>query len=195
MKKILAIVFMLSLLGITPKLQALDVDFGFGISPPLGDSLSGDTTYKIGGTRIDAYGRRWEQRDPTSELKFPLDVSMARFRGGIQLGNAGVGSFEINLELRKNITEDAGKMEDSDWGILYDEEIGWPDPDSLDIYSESDAELDAFMMDLHLRYHFPTIAGFLKFSVGIGYKYQHFEYEISNLDQWYPSENEYYGYD
>lgn len=151
--------------------------------------LNGHTTYQIGGA-VDTPSDSWVQRFPTSELEFPLDVCMISVGGSVEL----LEKWKLGLGVKKNITDDAGKMEDSDWGINYYEISWWTDPDSLDIYSESDAELDALIMDINLRYKFYEKSSY-SFIAGLGYIRQNFDYEISNLDQWYPSCNEYYGYD
>lgn len=165
----------------------------FGLLPGV-ETFSGHTTYEIGGKVTDNYGRVWYQRDPTSELKFPLDVIMFNIGWYLQFWKSDTGSIELNLKLKKNLTDDAGKIQDSDWGILEGKKI-WGGPDTLDMYSETDAELDAFTTDFNIRYHFPRIAKILTFSLGFGSKYQHLEYNVSNLDHWYPSENDYYGLD
>jgi len=188
---IIFIIF-LSLLAtaITP-VRAAKVKFGF---IPGFETLSGHTTYQIGGKATDHYGRVGYQRDPTSELEFPLDVIMFNFGWYLQVRKPDTGSIELNLKFKKNLTADAGKMKDSDWGILEGEEI-WGGPDTLDMYSESDTKLDVFSTDFNIRYHFPKTANILTLSLGFGAKYQHLECEVSNLDHWYPSENDYYGLD
>ena len=164
------------------KVVGVDLTVGLG-------RLYGDTTYQIGG-RVDSPSGSWVQRFPTSELEFPLYVYMASLGGSVQF----VEKWKVSVGLKKNITSDAGTMKDSDWGSNYDEISWWSDPDSLDIYSESDAELDAEIADINLRYKFFKKAGW-SLSGGLGYIYQNFEYDIYDLDQWYPSLNEYYGYD
>ena len=70
-------------------------------------------------------------------------------------------------------------MKDSDW-------MTSSNPDQLDIYSESDAELDALIIDINLRYRFFE-KSVLSFNAGIGYLHQQFNYDVYDLDQWYPS--------
>ena len=113
-----------------------------------------------------------------------------------------MGSIEGSIEFARkwklslcgngSISSDAGKMKDSDWRVA----------DILDTYSKSDAELDALIMDINVRYtlyegnHGDTpwnTTGAkhsnIKWSyfVGGGYIYENFDYEMKNLDQWYPS--------
>jgi hypothetical protein len=99
-------------------------------------------------------------------------------------------------------------LKDSDWGVWH---IGGELPhdsstcpptlctaDSLDIYSESDATLDAIIFDINLTYELLDSKfnnSSLKLFAGLGYRYENFDYEISNLDQWYPSFEGYFGFD
>lgn len=154
----------------------LDLTLGHGM-------LSGDTTYQIGGT-VDTPSGSSEIHFPLSELEFPLDVYMLSVGGSLEFAE----KWKLSANVKKNINSDAGKMKDSDWGIFFD------DPDSLDIYSESDADLEALITDINLRYRFYKKSNW-SFIAGLGYLRQNFDYEISNLDQWYPSLNDYYGYD
>lgn len=153
-----------------------DLKLGLGM-------LSGDTTYQIGG-RFDTPSGSGKIHFPLSELEFPLDVSMLLVEGGVEFAE----KWKVIASVKKNITSDAGKMKDSDWGVLFD------DPNSLDIYSESDADLEALTTDINLRYRFYKKSNW-SFIAGLGYLRQNFDYEISKLDQWYPSLNDYYGYD
>jgi len=156
------------------KIGKFDVTVGLG-------ELSGHTTYQIGGTVSTSSGIE-ELHFPISELEFPLDVYM------VSLG-ASVGFAEklkLSASVKKNITDDAGKMKDSDWGVPFEDPPGsgswWYDPDSLDIYSESNADLDALIVDVNLRYRLHR-----GFFVGLGYIHQNFDYECSLVRQWSPS--------
>jgi len=96
--------------------------------------------------------------------------------------------WEVSASVKKNVTDDSGKMKDSDWGAWWLEGYPWAQQNTLDIYSESDAELDVLMFDVNLRYKL-----YKGISIGLGYTHQNFDYEISNLHQWYPSYNYYFG--
>ena len=151
--------------------------------------LGGDTTYQIGGTIATPLGIG-QLHFPISELEFPLDVWMVSVEGSKEFAE----KWKMSVGVKKNITTDAGKMKDSDWGAYFLDGYAWAEKDTLDIYSESDAELDALIMDIDLRYRFyekPSWA----FFAGLGYIHQNFDYEISNLDQWYPSSTYYFGAD
>lgn len=151
------------------------VDLGTGV-------LRGHTTYQIGGKVKYADGTRDRFHFPLSELEFPLDVTLV----SLGLSTEIKEKWKISLSAKKNITSDAGKMKDSDWGINDSNA-----PKSLDIYSESDAKLDALIINLDFRYKFINKTfrkNRLSFFMGAGYVHENFEYDISNLDQWYPSE-------
>ncbi len=145
-------------------------------------ALSGHTTYQIGGTVSTPLGSS-EVHFPISELEFPLDVFMVSLEGSIGFAER----WKVSAGVKKNITDDAGKMKDSDWGVPFEDPPGsdswwWYGPDSLDIYSESDADLDALILDINLRYM--VHRGFF---VGLGYIHQNFDYECSLIKQWSPS--------
>jgi len=187
MKKLVFILlwaFVIGSLGVPVYAEGPKVDFTLGIG-----QLRGDTTYQIGGKYVTP-STSGEYRFPISKLEFPLDVYMVSGGGSIEFAE----KWKVSVGVKKNITSDAGKMKDSDWGIWYYEVSWWTDPDSLDIYSESDAELDALIMDINFRYRFYE-KGNWSFTAGLGYIRQNFDYEVSNVDQWYPSLNDYYGYD
>lgn len=155
-----------------------DLTLGLGM-------LSGDTTYQIGGT-FDTPSGGGEIHFPLSELEFPLDVYMASVKGSMEFAE----KWKVSASVKKNITSDAGKMKDSDWGVFFEDPPGsgtwWYDPNSLDIYSESDAELDALITDINLRYRFYEKSNW-SFIAGLGYLRQNFDYECSLIEQWSPS--------
>ncbi|MEA3436139.1 MAG: omptin family outer membrane protease [Thermodesulfobacteriota bacterium] len=139
-----------------------------------GEKWEGDTTYQIGGT-VSIPGATYEYHFPISELAFPLDVYMISMSCSIEI----TPDLFWSAGVKKNVTDDSGKMEDSDW-------MTSSNPNQLDIYSESDAELDATIIDFNLRYRFFKKSGW-SFNAGFGYLYQQFDYDIYDLDQWYPS--------
>ena len=141
----------------------------------------GDATYSIGGeTHVPGEGT-FILPDKISELKFPLDVAYGSV-GGNLIWNR---NFEIFGTLTMNLTEPSSKMEDSDWGVI-------DDSGSLDIYSESDAQLNAVTFDGGARYWLPVTASTNRavWSLGAGPSllYKHLDWTISNVDQWYPSQ-------
>lgn len=138
------------------------------------EKWEGDTTYQIGGT-VSTPSTAYEMHFPISELEFPLDVYMISLSGSIEITK----KLFLSAKAKKNITDDAGKMKDSDWITLSN-------PDQLDIYSESDTELDALIIDINLQYRFFEKSGW-SFNAGVGYLYQKFDYECSLIRQWSPS--------
>jgi len=143
--------------------------------------MSGDSTYTIGGTVSDILGT-FEVQWPLSELKWPLDVWMVSAGAG-----ATFNRFSFEGEVRKNITSGAGSMEDSDWGIYW-LETGDPffRPDTLDIFSTSDADLSALIFNIKGRYWFMKKAK-VALAAGAGWLYQNFDYEADNVNQYSPS--------
>jgi hypothetical protein len=144
------------------------------------ESLSGYTQYRIGGYVELATGESGVVRMPISELEFPLDVAMASIGCEISFSK----NIITKLTYKESITSDAGELKDSDWGIADPESH----PNRLDIYSESDAGLDARIVDLKLRGRvYKNRTETLQLFTGGRFMYQNFQFEITNLDQWYPS--------
>jgi outer membrane protease len=149
--------------------------------------MSGDGTYTIGGAVSDNFGGAGGVHWPLSELKWPLDVWM------VSVGAAATFKrFSLEGEVRKNVTSDAGSMEDSDWGIYW---LETGDPffrtDTLDIFSTSDADLSALIFDIKGRYWFMRKEK-VGLAVGGGWLYQNFDYEANNVDQFSPSARDTY---
>ncbi len=136
------------------------------------EAYYGYTLYQIGGEIIEPDGSKSRTWFPLSELKFPLNVYM--FSGDIKGEIFEKYIFHINI--KKNITEDAGKMKDSDWGIFSN------NPNSLEIYSESDARLNAFIIntDFQVKTFTKSIFSLL---AGAGFLYQNFQFDIRNCNQ------------
>lgn len=160
------------------KIGRFDVAAGLG-------QLGGQTTYQIGGT-ISTPSGTGKVHFPISELEFPFDVYMGTLKASVGFAE----KLKLSASVKKNITDDAGKMKDSDWGAWWLDGNGWAEQGTLDIYSESDADLDALILDVNLRYRLHR-----GFFVGLGYIHQNFDYEISNLHEWYPSSTYYFGVD
>jgi hypothetical protein len=150
------------------------VDISYG-------QLSGTTQYEIGGN-IEIGGYKYDVHFPVSRLEFPLDVPIA---------SASIGFFPehnrtvTTLEVTTNLSGDAGKMKDSDFGVFEGSS-----EDALDIYSESDADLDLLFIDLKIKTKekpqdtiYPVFA--------LGFFYKQFEFTCSNVDPWSPSHPEY----
>ena len=152
--------------------------------------MRGHTTYQIGGHFKSPDGSG-EVRFPLSELRFPLSLWFGSLGAKIELAEHAF----LEAKIKKGISKDAGKMNDRDWGILYEEIDDWPYPDSLDFYSESDTEADVLTMDISARYYVsPWPNKTFSIFAGARYTLQKFKFLVSNLEQHYPSMEEYYGY-
>ncbi len=172
-KQVLVFLCILSMLMVGGSALAQSpLKFEFSFGP---DYMMGDTTYQIGGKVYDQFGnltnRFWF---PISELEFPTDVMMAT--AALTVGSA-TDSWRINTSLSKNVTEDAGTMKDSDWVT---------NPNTLDIYSESDADLDALAFDINADYRFFQRQNFALYA-GVGFRRHDYDFDVKNMDQWYPS--------
>lgn len=155
--------------------------------------MRGHTTYQVGGN-YETPDESGEARFPISELVFPLDVVYGSLGAGLDLAER----LNVSVVFRKNISENAGKMEDRDWGILDESTDWWSSPDSLDVSSVADTKIDALMAEISARLYFNPRQyrnTELAFYLGGKYAYQKFDFTASNLDQWYPSLNDYYGFD
>jgi outer membrane protease len=137
--------------------------------------LSGDTTYQIGGRYVTPSGSG-TYHFPISKLEFPLDTAMITVEESKEFANK---NLKVSVGAKKNFTRDAGKMEDSDWLTLAN-------PSQLDVYSQSDAYLDALQLGIHISYRFFE-APHWSLIAGVGYRYQNFDYECKLHRQWSPS--------
>jgi outer membrane protease len=135
--------------------------------------LRGDTTYNIsfpGGE---------------SELEFPLKTFLMGPKIGWGYKNhRNQDKFRLNVKWLTNIGHGSGKVKDSDWiddDASFLEIPGYSHP-GLDIYSESDIKLRLHVVDVNAAYKFWPIRNL---SVGpmVGYKFQQFKYDVSNLNQ------------
>lgn len=137
--------------------------------------LDGDTTYQIG-YPITMDGMTYEGYFPFSELKWPLDIVLARIDGSATFRD----TIRINASFKKNITDPDDNMEDSDW-------ITDSNPNQLDIYSESSiSDFSAMIFDLDVEYIFLKKKMFSLYG-GIGYQFQKFSYDGTLLYQNSPS--------
>ncbi len=154
------------------------------------EMMSGYTLYKIGGsvTLPDGSG----STIPLSQLKFPLNTYLLRTEAELNF----LDNFNVKLCIKKSLTSDAGKTEDSDWGYWYLSTNSWADsasPSTLDIFSTSDTSINFFSIEGMLLY---TVFSGSWYSAAFGgaFLFQYFYFDISNLDQWYPSYEQYKSY-
>lgn len=137
----------------------------------------GDVTTTIGG-RAEVDGWVYHLDDPLSELKFPLNVAAVDMDASVTIRKA----LELFGSVRVAASEPDDKMEDSDW-----------DNGVKEVYSESDCDLNAWAGDAGVRWWFNSkpckktgmTAGI---APTVGYKKQSLDWDVKNLDQWYPTE-------
>jgi opacity protein-like surface antigen len=137
-----------------------------------GDYMTGHSDYSIGGSST------------ISELHFPLDVWLWSIGGRLTV----LDRFNFGIRYRGNISNDPGTVTDSDFGVFSRQGISLPtvSPNSLDLYSETEASLDADLLDLYAEWGFFKRADWT-FLIGFAYTYQKFSYDLSNIVQHYPS--------
>ncbi len=152
------------------------VQFEFSAGPGIS---AGAVTYEIGGTVLQD-GLTDSAPFPISRLEWPLDVITAEFDAGLLLA----GRFELRGRYAMSLTEDAGTMVDSDWDYPEGYRV-------LSVYSESDAVLDAWTLDLSARWWAwrQTRPGDqeMRLGIGAGWLQQNFEWEARDGVQTYPS--------
>jgi len=171
-------VLVLAAISVPGAAQSHHWDVNVGVGP-----MRGHTTYQIGGTvrMAEDVEELWF---PISELEFPINVLQASADTSLMLGKNK--RLVVSLGGTINATSDAGKMEDSDWTTSWN-------PNQLDIYSESDAELDMLMLNADILYRFLRTKLF-SLGAGAGFLYQELNYECFDFVQWYPS-SPWWGYD
>ena len=136
--------------------------------------LSGDITYQIGGMYVTPSGNG-TYHFPISKLEFPLNIWMISVEESKEFRK----NWKVSVGAKKNYTCAAGKMEDSDW-------LTEANPSQLDVYSKSDAYLDALLLGINISYKFFERAHW-SLNAGVGYRYQNFDYECKLNRQWSPS--------
>jgi outer membrane protease len=140
------------------------------------EAWGGDITYQIGYPVTDAFGYTYNGYFPFSELSFPLDAVF----GVVAVDVVIIDKYVIGLEVKKNVSDPDGDMEDRDW-------ITPSDPSRLDIYSESAVtDFSALVFDVDVSYRFLNNDR-VSLAAGFGYMYQNFEYETAVRRQWSPS--------
>lgn len=143
----------------------LDIDNGF-------ERYNFYTQYQIGGMTLvrTATGLAGGfQNFPVSRLRFPLDVFTAYANLDLTLADR----VTIHYRVRKNITDRAGMMKDSDW---------IPFPNLLTIYSESPARLNAVITDADLVIRIFTLS-FFTLKAAAGYSHEYLYYRCSDVFQ------------
>lgn len=135
--------------------------------------MLGNVTYDVGGI-VD--GVTW-----ASELEFPLDMVVGGLDASLRWGAANYyAQGVLGVRVLGNLTDPVSDMEDRDWvprTYLYS-------------YTESEAELEALMINAYLKVPFYTGRGMFMarntslYFVG-EYSHQEFNYDIYGLTGWY----------
>lgn len=146
--------------------------FGIGLGYLTGNTLYHISSYDTAGNGIE------------SELEFPLNTMLLGLEGGyVGRNDQGREALKVTVQWFTSIGSGSGKLKDSDW--LSDSvditEVGSVHP-GLDIYSESDIDLNANIVDLQASYNFWASDGFAVGPLG-GLLYQYFEFDASNVHQ------------
>ena len=146
--------------------------FGFTFGYMKGMTLYHISSYDTTGSGVE------------SELEFPLNTLLFGLEGSYRSSAESERSgFQFDYRWLTSLGGGSGKMKDSDW--LTDDIdvflVGSPNP-GLDIYSESDADLKAMIIDLRLSYGAWATE---EWNVGplVGLLYEKFSYDISNVNQ------------
>ena len=126
------------------------------------------TKYQIGGLTYSRTGVT-PYYFPISELKFPLDVFM--IYANLNLNFVDRVNFHFNV--RKNIHNKVGKMEDSDW---------YPYPGLKTTYSESTARLNALITEADVTVRLFTVS-FFSLVLGGGFTHQYLFFWCSDTEQ------------
>jgi outer membrane protease len=148
--------------------------------------MSGHTTYRISDSFFDTTTGRIESVE--SELEFPLNTWLFGLEAGAYTKDPSERDLlRITLTGLVTVGHGSGNMKDSDFisdGIESQPPpagIGATNP-GLDIYSESDASLSDRTLEVKATYNIWTNDR-IAFGPLAGYRYEHFQYEISNLRQ------------
>ncbi|OHD13290.1 MAG: hypothetical protein A2Y41_14245 [Spirochaetes bacterium GWB1_36_13] len=150
---------------------------------------TGYTLYQIGG-KIETESETGYLHFPLSELKFPVDVLSLNLDFSLPLSE----KWTINGKTKTNIQQKSGKTEDSDFGIWYLSGVPGATTNSLDVFSESDTKIKKwYQIDIDINYKI-SIQPNYSIAFGAGFFYHSLSFEISNLNQWYPSYSQYSTY-
>ncbi len=141
------------------------------------ERMGGHTTYHIGPIGFGSNG------SGESELDFPLDVFMGNLKVTIGGEYRDGGLWSAELEVAKNINGPGNSMKDSDWMSFG--HYGAPRKVS---FTESDAQLDALILDMNGGISFLVQPNFTLKGL-LGYRYQNFSYEIFGVRGWQLNQN------
>jgi hypothetical protein len=147
----------------------------FELSVPVSYAY-GHTTYRIEASDT--------VNSVASELEFPIRTGLVGVRArlaGARQARRGGPSFEVSglLSVR---SQETAKMKDSDWLDGPDFDPGGV-PGGLDIYSESNAELDAYVIEGRFAWEVDTSSPGVIVAPMLGAVYQRLDYAVSDATQ------------
>ncbi len=119
-----------------------------------------------------------------SELEFPLSTILAGVNLGYHSENHAKRSFfRVDLSAKRNVDSGSGKVKDSDWltNDMDIVEVGSAHP-GKDIYSESDSELKAEIIDVRAIIG-SEVGENAKVGLLLGFRHEKFNYDVSNVNQ------------
>ena len=130
----------------------------------------GETTYQIGG-RIDANDLSIPFHFPVSELRFPMDVIVAK----VDVDMLIYEKINFKLSAIHNLNRNSGFLEDSDWLSSNSK--------NPDIFSKSDATVDLWEINVKSQYRLTK-----NYWTGIGLMASQRAFAASNVTQIYPND-------
>lgn len=144
--------------------------------------MEGDISYRIGETGHDVWSATRENLSWESELEFPLDAWFVGGRAFLEGDLSPTRDWIISCAAWMNINEPGSAMTDfdridsSEHRIVSGEN---PGRYHFDSYTESDADLEAWLLDLRVDIGTPTCWG--RASGFVGYLRQQLCYEVNGL--------------
>ncbi len=137
--------------------------------------VAGETAYEIGGRAVED-GVAYDLHHPISRLEFPYGVAVI---------DAGA-SFRLHRWCELIMQGRIGSGDTVDPVVDYD----WFEPGYLTIYSESDAYMETSSLELEYRaWIMEDIENSnLSVALGAGVLWQNSNWDVSNLNQWYPAD-------
>ena len=181
---VLVSVVLLPLFALSALAVEIDVDASLGAG-----YVAGKNQYEIGGAVYSSDGQHDFLDFPISRLEFPIDMGFFSLDGNLKINS----KWNVAASLQRNFTDPGSDMKDSDW--IFG---GFGGNDTKDIYSTSKMDCEAWIFDINTRFRFlqalhgqgtltgPQPNNTYGLFAGLGYMYQSFEYDVYDLDQFYP---------
>ncbi|MDH5302061.1 MAG: omptin family outer membrane protease [Gammaproteobacteria bacterium] len=166
-----------SLIFFSNTARAFDVEAAYG-------QRDGEVAYQIGGSVTPSNGESYRIRFPISELRFPINTKVANIVLFLPLDDR----WTLTVAVVETVSSNSGKMIDSDWGIKY--YLADPNAmrDSLDIYSESQLQMNGrdFSLEAFKKVSFVGYEDW-NIELGGGALQQKYDFTAGNTLEEYPS--------